>query len=170
MPEQIKPVKYGVVNKRDATPDDLVESGIVRIVDYWNGLRRENSIPLWSDFDWMKLPLDLVPGIAVFDVIDKGADLRVRFWGTAAVEVFKFEPTGKLVSEIDHAGTMDSLLREASDMVRTMKLQTAVHTIVLKSDTEVEIPVVRLPFSDDGRTVSKIMTSENLPALITLRS
>lgn len=41
----------------------------------------------------------LLPHLVVLDVVDGGADFRVRIWGTGLVDLMREERTGQLVSE-----------------------------------------------------------------------
>jgi len=169
MSQRSSPGKFGVISSREASRQELEGVGLIGVIDYWESLRRGDMVPRWQYFDWKDVHPKLVPGIAVYDILEGGKDFRVRFWGTAATDLFGFDPSGQLVSDVNHYGVLTNLYRDAPKVMAAAKPIGTVHTFVLKSGIELEIPLIRLPFSEDGQSVSKILTLENLRQHLTPR-
>lgn len=78
--------------------DEPRHPAIAQFLAYWTEKRGARAYPDRADV----LPSDfvpLLPHIVIYDVVDGGADFRVRVFGTAIVELVGEERTGMLISE-----------------------------------------------------------------------
>ncbi|HEY4345228.1 MAG TPA: PAS domain-containing protein [Parvibaculum sp.] len=78
--------------------DAPAHPGIAALAAYWEKKRGNRALPDRSDID----PADIVPllpHITISEVLDGGADFRIRIFGTALVELIGEERTGKRLSE-----------------------------------------------------------------------
>ena len=64
--------------RRDIPADPRLK----RLLDYWEGKRGDRAMPARADIDPTTLGKDLLPWIALTEVIDGGARFRFRLCGT----------------------------------------------------------------------------------------
>jgi hypothetical protein len=67
--------------------------------DYWNEKRGARSMPSRNDISPAQLKSQL-PHILLADAVEGGLDFRYRLVGTQLRPFFRFEPSGKLISEV----------------------------------------------------------------------
>ena len=67
---------------------------------YWNGSRGDRRVPDRSDIDPIALGPKLLPHVGLMDIVDGGARVRYRLLGTAIVERWGADPTGKFMDEV----------------------------------------------------------------------
>lgn len=67
---------------------------------YWDHQRRGRTVPDRRDIDPVDIGPGLLPNVALVDVVDGGARFRNRLVGTAIVERWGFETTGRFLDEI----------------------------------------------------------------------
>lgn len=77
-------------------------ANVARLIAYWHQKRGQRTMPERKDIIPREI-ITLLPYTVIYDVLDDGADFRVRVFGTALVELVGEERTGKRVSEFgDH--------------------------------------------------------------------
>ncbi len=158
------PLTYGADVERLGDPDRdvLVAHGLLDMAELWKTWAGARFAPAWQDVNLLEIPDDLRRGTMVADCLEVPDDFRVRFWGLDLVRAFEVELTGKRLSESDERGIMRSFRETAITVVREKKPQFLIHKITSSHGAERLFPVVRLPISDDGETVTKIMSVENI--------
>lgn len=67
---------------------------------YWTQKRGSRSMPRKRDIDPIELPPKLLPNIQIIEVIDGGARFRYRLVGTASVDAFGSDYTGRYPDEM----------------------------------------------------------------------
>jgi hypothetical protein len=67
---------------------------------YWNRCRGARRVPDRRDIDPIALGPKLLPHIGLMDIVEGGARVRYRLLGTAIVERFGSNPTGKFMDEV----------------------------------------------------------------------
>ncbi|MEX0693860.1 MAG: PAS domain-containing protein [Rhodospirillales bacterium] len=149
-------------------PDQALLSshGLTDAVEIWRMWAGAHAVPIWKDVDLMDLPNALRGGTMVADYLADEDDFRVRFWGVKLVDAFQIELTGKRLSDVFDRGVMTSFRETARSVLSDGKPQFLLHAITSAEGVRRQFPVVRLPISDDGQTVSKIMTIENVDACL----
>lgn len=84
---------------------------------YWGHQRRDRAVPDRRDLDPVDIGAGLLPNVALVDVVDGGARFRNRLVGTAIVERWGFETTGRFLDEImtdgDYREFIHGLYRDA---------------------------------------------------------
>lgn len=81
---------------------DFRTDGILReMLAYWERQRGSRAMPRRRDIDPTELPRRALPHLQLIDVIDDGGRFCYRLVGTAIVDVFGAEFTGKHVDELD---------------------------------------------------------------------
>jgi hypothetical protein len=79
---------------------DALRSPITRtLLSYWREKKGASDGVTWGDLDLMDV-YSVAPYMTVCDVVDGGRDFRARYFGTGIVQVFHFDRTGKLLSEM----------------------------------------------------------------------
>ena len=130
------------------------------ILDYWNDKRGSRFAPAWSDIELMDLPLSLIPHLVVVDVIGNAMDFKYRFWGTWHVQFHGYEQSNKLVSELNPPPYRDLISSQYKQTIEVREPQLFVQQIPIKSDLWVFTELSRFPLSDDGKTVTNILSAE----------
>jgi hypothetical protein len=67
---------------------------------YWNQRRGDRRMPDRRDIDPLDLGAKLLPHIGLMDIVDGGARVRYRLLGTAIVERWGSDATGKFMDEV----------------------------------------------------------------------
>lgn len=158
------PVTLDSVTEIIGEPDQaLLEAhGLLEMLRIWKGWAGTAFAPTWKNIDLFGMPEELRRGTMVVDYLPETQDFTVRFWGTELVDAFGIELTGKLLSAKQDRGIMSSFRDSAMTVVENRAPQALLHKIRSTMGIERLYPVVRLPISDDGETVTKIMTVENI--------
>lgn len=79
---------------------------------YWNHQRGTRAVPDRRDIDPVDIGPGLLPNVALVDVVDGGARFRNRLVGTAIVERWGFETTGRFLDEIMSEGSYRDFIHE----------------------------------------------------------
>jgi hypothetical protein len=79
---------------------------------YWGHQCRGRAVPDRSDIDPVDIGAGLLPNVGLIDVIDGGARFRNRLVGTAIVERWGFETTGRFLDEIMREGDYRDFIHE----------------------------------------------------------
>jgi len=145
----------------EASHRDLEAWGLTPLLDYWNKVRGEAFAPRWVDFNIMELPPPVRGGLVVVDYDREKNDFRVRFWGVDLWDVFGIDITGAWLSEAEHFGVMTQFLKHGTEMLNTKEVQSVMHRAMKATGVAGLYPVLRLPISDDGIDVTKIITARN---------
>lgn len=129
------------------------------VYDVWQSLPKMPDLPLESGFSLEFVASRLLPWSVLVDVENDPLDFRFRFWGTERTSLIGAEMTGKRLSDIAVETMREGNREEYEDVVRR---RTAVlcHTpIVTRTGLNSSRLSIRLPFSSDGKTVSRIFSA-----------
>jgi hypothetical protein len=149
----------------EATDRDLEAWGLMPLLDYWNQARGNAFAPRWADFRIIDLPRDVRGGLVVVDHDPARNDFYIRFWGVDLRDVFGIDITGAWLSEMEHLGVMTQFLEHGVEILRTKAPQKVIHQAQKATGETETYPVLRLPISDDGVRVTKIITCRNAQRL-----
>ena len=108
----------------------------------------------------MDLPLPLIPHLVVIDVVGSPMDFRCRFWGTWHVQFHGYDQTNKLVSELDPPPYSELLSQQYKHTIEMREPQLFVQRIPVKRDLWAITELSRFPLSNDGETVTNILSAE----------
>jgi hypothetical protein len=67
---------------------------------YWNRRRGQRRMPDRRDIDPLELGPALLPHLGLMDIVEGARRVRYRLLGTAIVERFGLDPTGKFMDEV----------------------------------------------------------------------
>jgi hypothetical protein len=133
---------------------------LARLYAYWRGLCHGRFAPSRADIDPTELGF-ILPRILMFDVLDNGADFRVRLAGSGTFNLHGRDITGMLVSNFTPAAFRDAVTSSYQQIVRD-RLPVYVHNAYRQDGIEVDAyHVLRLPLSSDGENVNIILVGED---------
>jgi len=142
---------------------DIELGAASRVLSYWNAARGGRFAPAWQrDFSLMGLPLDLIPCMTVIDRVDGGQTYFYRFWGTRHVSMKGFEMTGKTVEQTPNKAIQRIATRQLEAVVQRRRPTVFLYKIDYPARHRAAEFVLRLPLSDDGETVNRIVTFQDL--------
>jgi len=129
------------------------------VYEVWNALPKTPDLPLESGFSLEFVSPRLLPWSVLVDVENDPLDFRFRFWGTERTSLIGAEMTGKRLSDIA-AETMRQGNRDEYEDVVRRRAAVLCHTpIVTRTGLNASRMSIRLPFSNDGKTVSRIFSA-----------
>ena len=144
-------------------PNTAIQPEITACFNYWQTLSADEQLPCWENFDWMKLPAEIIPHCGVVDISTEPLDFIYRFWGTAHAAATKQELTGKSVRNMLPAPEGQSVFRQYEETFNAAKPQMFVNTIRWKFEMrEMKEYSLRLPFSEDGTVVTQILAVSDM--------
>ncbi len=136
----------------------VLESNCRLVYELWDSLRGSNFAPSWKGFDLQRLPPQTISFTRVVDVLHTPFDLKYRFWGTGLVTVLGDERTGKSFAKLP-AGRVTQAIAEYEIVIREKKPYALVYNAkTTKPAMPLYAPAIRLPLTDNGETVDKIIT------------
>lgn len=140
-----------VTSQLPATPETVSQPRLRRMLDYWQGLRRDGALPARGDIDPLDFPwmLGSVSLVEVHEGDNGSRRYRVRLVGTRTTERFGYETGGRWLDELpepDYAAHItamfDEVVRRACPMVERpdMMIDGRIYNY----------EVLRLPLANDG--------------------
>lgn len=141
------------------SPVSFDEPNYQRCYEYWLSLKGERRSPAWNEWDWMALPIELIPYFLVVDVRYDPLDFVYRFWGTASVTMHGKDFTGLSINAIRSPVTVKMTGDQYREVVEYHEAIGSEYVIRAGEDGSVHMQTsLRMPFSDDGTTVTQIAT------------
>ncbi len=127
-----------------------------QVYDYWRSCAQHRLMPARSDLDPMAMR-HYLPDICLIDILDGLPDAVVRLAGTRVRSVYGFELTGKCLGDLEwgeKAGYWRAVYRRLVE--KSVPLQGAVQGPIRRRE-HITLFWLRLPLSDDGQTVNKVL-------------
>jgi hypothetical protein len=151
-------IRYDVL---DAGEIDLGRAQTV--LEYWDRVRGDAFAPAWvSQFKLPDLPVRLVPDMTVIDRVDSGQNFYYRFWGSNHAVMKGFEMTGKTIDETPNKEIQRIGTRQLETVVQRRRPTVFVYAIDYPRRHKPTEFILRLPLSDDGTTVNRIVSYQDL--------
>jgi len=146
-------------DSKEIAVEDIALPRVREFLAYWQSLRAGRFAPSWREFNLLALDPRSIPHVVVVDVVREPLDFVYRFWGTAHVTAKGFDKTGKSVAEPPQSRRRVTF-QEYEKMVAEKQPLAAVGTVDLPEMGRVPFTqtIVRLPLSDDGAEVDKIVS------------
>ena len=124
-------------------------------LDYWEQRRGARAMPRRRNIDPAELR-QVLPHVQITEVIDGGARFRYRLVGTAIVEAFGAEFTGKYVDELV-SGERDSFVHACYRAVCAARRPAFVRSkYITTKNVDLTANRVLAPLSEDGVEVNQI--------------
>lgn len=127
------------------------------VVDYWRGLGGEDLRCAWTQFDLMALPKLLLPSTMVIDIGTTMEDNRFRYWGSQMTEIRGSDRTGKSPYDITPKDLAQTFYDCHADIIKNPRWTARSYELEWSSGVVHQHHVIRLPLSNDGKTVSQIV-------------
>jgi hypothetical protein len=141
--------------------DDIQNDDFAAFIDHWLAIRGDRIAPAWADFELMALPAKLIPYVVVVDVNTDPLDFVYRFYGTGQTRRKKVDWTGKSLKSFPVERGVKAF-DEYAWIVANKRPQAIRDQVILDGHLKGPIPfeqrAVRLPLSNDGETVSQIVS------------
>ncbi len=98
--------------------------------------------------------------MVVRDVVDRGRDYHIRYWGSEMTEAFGFDGTGKCVRDLVPETLRDSAVALYDEIVATARSFTIVGSVIHVPNKEHKtFEVVDMPLWDVSGNVSNIVSA-----------
>jgi len=124
---------------------------------HWTQKRGVRPMPCKRDIDPVELPPKLWPNIQIIEVIDGGARFRYRLVGTASVDAFGSDYTGRYPDEMftdDRLNFIQSIYRRVYETRLPLFSLNRYHT---PKHIDLFAYRIYMPLSEDGIEVSHIL-------------
>ncbi len=156
-----------MVNHNYITLNDLesVPTPFKDIYEYWKTQKNSGFAPKWANFHLDKLPFSLLPWVVVVDVETDPPDYLYRYWGTSRANLIGRDMTGFRASEIANAFIRSCNIQEYETVCQEKAALLCVTPTVKESGLQATFQSIRLPLSDDGTHVTKIISAMNHTAI-----
>ncbi|MBT3532263.1 MAG: PAS domain-containing protein [Rhodospirillaceae bacterium] len=152
------PTRTQFLLTHDPDLNNLRSPALIEIYKFWLGLRTGAVLPARSDFHPTDLPPNLMPHIAIADVIRNGSDLRFqwRLVGTHITEGTGRDVAGRYFDDVYGGDNHDDLVAAYLRIARN-GAPLRWHGDCQFVDKEwMMTEVVGMPLSENGRTVDKL--------------
>jgi hypothetical protein len=126
------------------------------LLDYCRGLSAGAALPRAEDFR----PTDVrraVGWINLIDVIDGGADFRIRLFGTVWQSVYGIDITGQLLSSMERYGHFNGVRDDYLKAVKTRQPVFHLGKVVWSNGSELSFGRLLVPFVGDGGQVCRLL-------------
>ena len=131
-----------------------------KVYDYWDQMRGDRFAPSWADLDLLALEPTMITHVCVVDVPEDHPPFPYRFFGTSLTMLHDLELSGKTTAIIKP----DKYRAVCEDQY--CKIIKARSPALFAGKIETESGIVRehfhlrMPLSDDARSVTNIITIE----------
>jgi len=124
---------------------------------YWLGKKGDRPAPPRAAIRPEEIPR-LLPYIALLDVIGEPTRFRFRLFGTALVQAYGDDLTGRFADEVDLDAVGPGILAQFTTLTRDCRPMIARVRFTKSGDGRyVQYERIGLPLSDDGQTVNMIL-------------
>jgi len=139
------------------TVDDLPPT-LLPVVEYWRAQTPDGAIgPPWRDFDLIKIPAPLLPYAIVMDCVGDTNDFTYRYFGSGLADGISADLTGKKLDRVPDS-VRKEIIQTYNDVIERREPVFLRYDIDQDGERIVLQEGLRLPLSDDGRTVNKIFS------------
>ncbi len=136
-----------------ARVDPLIQA----FADYWWSKRtRHGTVPDRADLDPLVEVPQLVPHIFLLDVLDGGADFRVRLIGTRIVSHYGRDSTGRRISEMTSGIYLEAIVRLFRDTMRARQPVYSVTNYLHPERDHLLVERLNLPLRHGGTAVAML--------------
>jgi hypothetical protein len=136
---------------------------IAATYEAWKTWCNGRPMPSWNDVEMMDLPLSLIPYTVVLDVQTEPLDFVYRFWGSGLAAHHNQELTGCSVDDVRPVEISRIARRNYVELASRANPIFTVNRYMQDDGSLMDDYIVRLPFSDDGKEVNKVMSVVETP-------
>jgi hypothetical protein len=140
--------------------------------DYWQAKCGARAMPRRRDIDLTDIPPPLLPNLQITDLIDGGARIRYRLVGTAIVDAYGAELTGKYFDQIFSGSRLEHVKANYRMICIEKRPLLVCSRYVSARDTHLFCARLVMPLSEDGVDVNQCLTamSFHFPSEVVRRS
>jgi len=134
--------------------------------DYWQSKCGARAMPRRRDIDPTEIPR-LLPNLQITELIDGGARIRYRLAGTAIVDAYGANLTGKYFDEVFSGRRLDYVKANYRGVCSEKRPLLVCNPYVSTRNIELICARLVMPLSEDGVTVNQCLTamSFHFPAM-----
>lgn len=144
---------------REISIDQPPTAEIDACVQGWRRWRGGLHMPVWRGSGiLLDLPPAVMPFTLIADVKSDPLDFIYRYWGSGFVRMHGFDLTGKSCREIEPRSFAQTVFDVQAEVCQRRAPVLYAGETLSKGRTVLKEFVIRLPLSDDGKTVTKIMS------------
>lgn len=130
---------------------------LLEALEYWRARGGETLGCGWDDFELIDLPPVLIPTTLVVDVMADVTKNRFRFWGTGMVAIHGVDLTGLTTSALEPEELRKAVQKNHADTIADAAASASIYGFQRHGGFDHHQNILRLPLSDDGRSVSHIV-------------
>lgn len=142
----------------DSVPFRDADSRLHAVFDYWQAKRGTRPMPARRDIDPFELR-SVLPYLMLTDV-EPGPRFRYRLFGTAVVEAFGLDATGRYVDDVMIGRYKEFLLGLYRDILAMKKPIYSTSIYGTSRDAKMWTQRLMLPLSSDGEAVDMVLACQ----------
>jgi hypothetical protein len=119
------------------------------VLAYWDQKRGTRLMPCKRDIDPIEIPRRLLPNLQLIDVIDGGERFRYRLVGTASVDAYGSDYTGKYPEEMFSDDRPQRIKRIYRTVCETKAPLFCQNKYLTPKNIELQALRIYMPLSDD---------------------
>jgi hypothetical protein len=136
--------------------EGLTCPALKRLYEYWLEKKASRFAPARSDIDPVEI-LPILPHVIIMDVLGTPPRFRYRLVGTAFVQAYGQEITGKFVDEIDLDGQREFIIADYQKMLREREPSLSRWEYTKTDGRHILYERLLLPLSKDGETIDMLL-------------
>ncbi len=136
--------------------------GFDDVLAYWQSLCGDALAPPWTSVNLLNIPTTYLPYCIVVDIHPTTDIFSYRYYGSGIANLHGFELTNRTLNDLEPPALRDHVLRQYRMVIEARKPMIFATEISVKNGLRLYHLVLRLPLSDDGKTITNILTVEDL--------
>ncbi len=124
--------------------------------DYWRVLSENRFAPIWKEFDMLEIPTHYLSATMVKDVEEGPRTYRYRFYGSQLVALNHRDLMGLTTDDINFPALSSAVRQSLGEFVEQRKPQFYQLDCHYKFGEKIVQYILRLPISNDGKTVTNV--------------
>lgn len=126
-------------------------------LDYWTGKRGHARMPRKSDIDPTEIAIAVLPHLQIIEVVEGGARFRYRLVGTASVQAYGTDYTGRYIDEMASGDRLEFIHRVYRTVCDLRAPVFAHNRYQTSRHTEMAANRLYMPLTVDGTAVDYIL-------------
>ena len=140
----------------------LSDERLKRLLAYWDEMRATRAMPSRSMIDPVTIGKELLPWIALTEVIDGGARFRFRLCGTGLAAIAGLDLTGRYIDELNPNPAYAAYITDLYRLAVSRRRPVYSETNYIRDEARRRRSTARLicPLSDDDVTVNMCLSGQ----------
>ncbi len=136
--------------------DDIQETRLRELFDYWEAKRGDRAMPLRSEIDPAEIPA-LLPHMMLVDTAETLEEFRYRLFGTSVCQGFGYDRTGVRFGDLPKIENYDMVYEGYWLTYTTVEPQYFPGRIVSEKKDYISYSRLTMPITETGETVDLIL-------------